>query len=137
MYKTLMVPVDLAHADALDKALGTAADLAKMYTAALWYVGVTTTAPGSVAHTPEEFAERLQAFADAQASRHGVPAQSKALLSHDPSSDLSKTLLSAADALGADLIVMASHVPGVTDHIFHSHGGTIASRSSVSVFVVR
>jgi len=38
---------------------------------------------------------------------------------------------------GADLVVMASHVPNVTDYIWPSHGGWVAEHSDASVFVVR
>ena len=41
MFKKIMVPVDLAHLPALQKALDVAADMARHYDAALCYVGVT------------------------------------------------------------------------------------------------
>ena len=40
-------------------------------------------------------------------------------------------------SVGADLVIMASHVPGMLEHIFSSHGGYIAQHAKVSVFVVR
>ncbi len=137
MYTKIMVPVDLAHIDKLDKALTTATDLAKHYRIPVCYVGVTAEAPTSVAHTPKEYSEKLQAFGVRQAEQHGLDVTTKAYPSHDPSVDLDRTLIDAASENGADLIVMASHVPGVVDHVFHSNAGTVASYSKVSVFVVR
>jgi nucleotide-binding universal stress UspA family protein len=137
MYTKIMVPVDLAHVDKLDKALTTATDLAKHYRIPVCYVGVTAEAPTSVAHTPKEYANKLAAFGASQAEQHGIEVTTKAYPSHDPSVDLDRTLIGAARENGADLIVMASHVPGLTDHIFHSNAGTVASYSKVSVFVVR
>ena len=40
-------------------------------------------------------------------------------------------------ALGVDLVVMASHVPGFREYIFHSNAGFLASHTDLSVFVVR
>jgi len=137
MYRRLMVPVDLAHVNGLDKALATAAMLAKAPGARVTYVAVTASAPGAVAHNPDEFRDKLAAFASEQARRHGVDAESAVRVSHDPTTDLNVTLLAAADELKADLIVMASHVPGAIEHIFASHAGYVASHAKTSVFVVR
>ncbi len=48
MFKKIMVPVDLAHLDALEKSLTVAADLARHYKTALCYVSVTSSQPGVV-----------------------------------------------------------------------------------------
>lgn len=132
-----MVPVDLAHLNQLDKALTTAADLAKHYAIPVCYVSVTAAAPGSVAHNPREFADKLEAFARDQADRHGHEASSKAYTSHDPAVDLDDTLLKAVGDTGSDLVVMASHIPGLVEYVWPSNGGKIAAHSDASVFVVR
>lgn len=132
-----MVPVDLAHADRLEKALTCAADVAKHYGATVIYVAVSSALPGAVAHTPQEFAEKLSAFAEAQAKSHGITTEAHAETSHDPTTDLDPTLLKAVDAVQADLVVMASHVPNITDYIWPSNGGTVAGHAKVSVLVVR
>ena len=137
MFKRIMVPVDLTHADKLDKALTLAGDLAARYGATLVYVGVTAPAPSSIAHTPEEYAGKLAAFAAEKGKAHGVAAESRAFTSHDPAIDLDPTLLKAVEETGADLVVMASHIPNVTDYIWPSNGGTVASHADVSVVVVR
>lgn len=137
MFKKIMVPVDLAHAQHLDKALSAAADLANRYKVPVTYVGITTATPSALAHTPAEYEQKLTAFAQAQATAHGHQAEAKAIVSHDPASDLEATLLKAVDDTGADLVVMATHNPGLAEWIWPSNGGTIASHSSASVFVVR
>jgi nucleotide-binding universal stress UspA family protein len=137
LFTKIMVPVDLAHADKLERALQCAADLATNYNATVVYVGVAAATPGSVAHTPQEFAEKLAAFAAAQGESAGISTDSLAMTSHDPSTDLDPTLLDALDQCGADLVVMASHIPNLTDYIWPSNGGTIARRAKVSVMVVR
>lgn len=137
MFKTIMCPVDLAHADKLHKALQCAADQARIYDAEVIYVGVTAPTPGAVARNPEEFAEKLAAFAEAQGAQHGHTAKSHAMLSHDPTADIEHTLLKATTETGADLVVMASHVPNVLDHIWPSNGGKLAEHVKCSILVVR
>ncbi len=137
MFKQIMVPIDLGHADDMARAVEVAAGLAKVYGANLTFVGVSSPLPGDVAHTPEEFADKLSAFALAQGEKFGVTAAAHAALSHDPSSDLDETLMKATQDLRADLIVMATHVPGLVNTIWPSHGGRLASRSDVSVFLIR
>ncbi|SMX48510.1 universal stress protein [Maliponia aquimaris] len=137
MFKRILVPVDLAHAGRLEKALGCAADLARHHKATVIYVGVAANTPGPVAHTPKEFAAKLDAFAKAQAEERGITTEAHAVTSHDPSIDLDPTLLKAVDETGADLVVMASHVPNITDYVWPSNGGTVAGHAKVSVMVVR
>lgn len=133
-----MVPVDLAHTDRLDKALRTAADLANHYISDVTYVGVTTTAPSDIAHTPQEFESKLTAFARDEAAKRGIAnAHGHMAISHDPARDLHKVLLKAVHDIGADLIVMASHIPGLADHFFESNAGAVALHADVSVFIVR
>ncbi len=138
MYQHILIPVDLPHADKLDKALDAAADLAKRHSAKVEYVGVASDAPGSGgARTPEDFANKMAEFAAAQAAKHGIEARGKAVLCNDPAVDLNDALLAAIKDNGSDLVVMASHVPGVPEHFFSSHAGAIASHAKISVFVVR
>lgn len=137
MFKRIMVPVDLAHAGGLERALGCAADMAQHYGATVVYVGVSSTTPSSVARTPAQFAEKLEEFARSQADAHGITAESHPATSHDPAVDLDPTLLKAVEETGADLVVMASHVPTLGNYIWPSNGGRIASHAKVSVMVVR
>ena len=137
MYSKLVVPVDLAHADALGKALGVAADLARAFGAEAHLVGVTMSQPTEVAPSPEAFAEKLGAFAEEQSAALGVHFEPHAETSHDITADLDRVLQRAAERIGADLIVMASHVPGLADHVFASNAGYLASHASMSVLVVR
>ncbi|MCT4369289.1 universal stress protein [Yangia mangrovi] len=137
MFTRIMVPVDLTHVDRLAKALNVAGDLAAHYGAQLVYVGVTAATPSAIAHTPEEYGERLADFAKAQGLAAGVTAGAHPVITHDPAVDLDPALVKAVAETGADLVVMASHIPGIADHFWPSNGGTIAARAKVSVMVVR
>ncbi len=137
MYSTIAVPVDLAHTDKLSKAITTAADLAKHYHASLYLIAVTSSAPSEVAHNPAEFSEKLSQFADAQTAAYGVEFKTRDTVTPDPAVDLNKALDEQIHALGADLVVMASHVPGLGDYVFSSHSGYLSSHTDLSIFVVR
>ena len=137
MYKKAMVPVDLAHIERLNKAISTATDIAKLYSIPILFVGVTPETPTAIAHNPKEFAGKLETFGAQQADAHGLAVETRAYPSHDPATDLAKTLIAAATENDADLIVMASHVPGFPDHFFIPNAGNVALHAKVSVFVVR
>lgn len=137
MFTQIMVPVDLGHVDRLGKALKCAADLARLYKIPVVYAAVSTALPGKIAHTPDEFSDRLASFAAGQADAEGIETGAHAIFSHDPAVDLDPSLIKAAAEIGADLIVMASHIPNLMDYVWPSNGGTIAGHSKASVFVVR
>ncbi len=138
MYSKIMIPVDLEHTDRLEKALTTAADLSKQYGIPVCYTAVTASTPTSVAHTPDEFSKKLEAFAQSESEKLGLhSAESHTIVDPDPVADLGKKLIKAAHEQGCDLVVMASHIPGVREHIFESNAGSVALHADVSVFVVR
>ncbi|PXX90347.1 universal stress protein UspA [Marinobacter vulgaris] len=139
MYSKILVPVDLAHKDKIAKALDTAIDIAKHYQAKISYVTVTNTTPSEAAHNPEELAEKLANFASEQSQSHGVETESQVIKSADTAVELDKKLLKVIKDSGADLVVMASHAPGIGDklHFIHSNGADIVKHSDISVFIVR
>lgn len=137
MYRKILVPVDLAHAESLEKALSAAASLGAHFGASLHLVAVTGSGPSHIAKTPEEFEEKLEEFAALQSRRRSIEMAPHAALSHDPEVDLAWAIRQMADEIGADLIVMATHVPGFAEWIFASHGGAVASHASQSVMLVR
>jgi len=137
MFRKIMVPVDLAHEARMADALAEAAILAEAHDAEIVHVGVTAIEPGPLAHNPAEYAARLTAFSEAQAERTGRPCSTHVVVSHDPAVDLSEKLLAAIEETGADLVVMATHRPGLIEHVFASHGGHVAAHAPVSVMLVR
>jgi nucleotide-binding universal stress UspA family protein len=137
MFKRMMVPVDLAHAGQLEKSLQVAADLSKFYKVPICYVGVACEEPSAVAHTPAEHEDRLREFAKQQVAKHAVDATSKSFIGHDPVADVDDVLLRAVTTMGADVVVMASHIPTLADYIWPSNGGKIAAHAAASVFIVR
>lgn len=137
MFKKILIPIDLKHANNLERAVSTGAYLAKQGDIPVVFTAVTTAAPSGLAHNPDEFRSKLTAYAEAQAAKYGIQATGHAVFSHDPTIDLEDALLRAIQETGADLVVMATHIPNVTDHFWPSNGGRVASHADVSVFLVR
>lgn len=137
MYRKIAVPVDMFHAGEITRALDVAADLARHYGASLHFIGVTAETPTAIAHNPAEFASKLESFTAEQGRRAGVDASFGAFTSTDPAVDVDKVLLKAIADSGADLVVMASHVPGISDYLWGSHGGHVAQHAEIGVFLVR
>lgn len=137
MFKRIMAPVDLAHVEKLGAALECTADLARHYGVPVVYVGVTSPQPSRLAHNPEEFGQKLGAFAAAEAARHGIETSAHTAIAHDPTTEVDDAMMRAINETGADLVVMASHVPNVMDHIWPSNGGKLAEHAKCSVMVVR
>lgn len=137
MTSKILVPVDLEHTDKLAKALDVAATIARADNAEVCFLGVTGTEPSAVAATPEAFAAKLDEFAADQARSRGLAASSKSVTEHDVPVELARAILAGAKEYGADLIVMASHLPGLQEHVFATHAGYIANHAPISVYVVR
>lgn len=139
MYKHILVPVDLEHTAEQEKALQTAANLARLHEATLCLVSVSASQPNAVSGTPEEFEVELNLFAREHGGRLGVEMDTLIMSSVDPAVELDDKLMAAIRESGTDLVVMASHKPDLSDrlHLRASNAAHIVRHSDVSVFVVR
>jgi len=139
MFKRIMVPVDLQYVDRLQNSLEIAARLAREYNATVYYVTVAGSLANRAAKRPEELETKLQVFAREQGEMHGIATGSKMMRSTDIAVELDDRLVQAQRELDADLVVMASHIPGVADrlHLISSNAGELAKRLPVSVFILR
>lgn len=137
MFQRIMAPVDLAHVGRLRPAPDCAADLAKHFNVPVTHVGVTSSAPTHMGHTPQEFDRKLRDFTRGEIDAHGVEVRAQTAIAHDPSTDVDDAFLQAIDTKGADLVVMASHIPNVMDYVWPSNGGKLAEHAKCSVMVVR
>lgn len=137
MFKHIMAPVDLLHIERLERALAVTAEEARHHGASVTFVSVTIAGPSRVASGPEEFRAKLEQFVATQNRLHGIAARAHPVFSNDPTTDVDDALLNAVETLGADLVIMASHEPGLIEYFWPSNGGKIASHSKASVFLVR
>lgn len=137
MSAPIMVPVDLSRAEAQEKSIKIAVELANLHNAPLTLVSVTEPGPSAVAPTEEGYAEALEAYAAKVADEHRIKVSAKAVHTVDVAVELGDRLIAAAADIGAEAVVMASHVPGFLEHLFSSNAGYVASHAKCSVFVVR
>ena len=138
MCSRILVPVDLKNTDKLTKALDIAARLAKEHDATVVYVGVVDAVP-TMSKVPEgeKVADELGGFAAQQAQARQIKTEAHVTLRGDLHLNIGSEVIQAAKDKACDLIVMASHVPGLVEHILSSNAGYVASHAPMSVYVVR
>ncbi|MEE4189236.1 MAG: universal stress protein [Roseobacter sp.] len=138
MYSRILVPVDLETTDQLGKALDLAARTAQDSDAEVVYVDVVDAVPTTSARTEgERVQDRLKDFVAKQATHYGIKARDHVAQRSDLRLTVGPDIIKAAQEADCDLIVMASHVPGLKDHILSSNAGYVASHAPMTVYVVR
>ncbi|WP_170328354.1 universal stress protein [Ruegeria arenilitoris] len=137
MYTHIMFPVDLHLPPEVRKAADVAAEVAKWQGAKITVVSVTGTQPGDPVQTDATINDDLRAFAEQLATNSGTEVAYLNIHSVDVAAEVDGDLARAAEEIGADLIVVGTHAPRITDYIFSSHAGYLANHAKVSVFVVR
>ena len=140
MFKKILVPIDVSQSDSGAASLKAAADLGGKSDAKLTLLNVTSPVPNLVAaQLPSNYLEATQESAgnimEELASSAGLKAgsydiQTEQGVAYDE-------ILLAAESSGADLIVVASHQPGVADYLLGSTAAKIVRHAKCSVLVVR
>lgn len=133
MYSKIIVPLDLHNLESSKKSLASAASIAKDHNAKVTLFGMY----GSHDHDGSEFKGMLSTMAEDLAKEHNIEADSLPMFSVDVAAELKETIEDEIQKGGFDLVVMASHSPGVLEHFFTSNAGHVAMHSAASVFVVR
>lgn len=137
MFNHIMIPVDLHMPPEVRKATALAAEIAKWQNARITIVSVTGTQPGDATQSDASIARELSDLAGGLAQQSGAKVETRNIHSVDVAAEVDGDLMRAAEDIGADLIVVGTHAPRITDYIFSSHAGHLAQHAKVSVFVVR
>lgn len=140
MYKSILVPVDLAEAELAGPAITAAEGFAAQSEGSIRLVYVRSLVPITyMEFVPADFDAGQQAESEAKlaeiAAKVNLPAErvsAKVLVG-----SVHGEVLAEADASGADLIVIGSHEPGVLAYVIGSNASTIVRRAKCSVLVVR
>ncbi len=131
--RTILTPVDMRHPEASEKAIATAVWMARLTVARLAIV-TADRPPGELfLKIPESTEAELEAFVAAESKTHGLDIMAIHRVHESPV----QMVKEVTKEIGADLIVMASHNPRFTDHIFGSNASQIALHAPCSVLVVR
>jgi nucleotide-binding universal stress UspA family protein len=136
MYKAIMVPIDLSHAEKgkaiieVAKQLGDEATRMVLinvvadippYLAVELHAGIIEEAKEDAHSVLEDMAKAAGVKADVEV-RYGKP---------------TTAILAAAEEKGTDLIIIASHQPGLQDYLLGSTASRVVRHAKCSVLVVR
>ncbi len=136
MYKTILVPIDMAHVDEgkaiVDLARQLAADGAKII-----LLNVVEEIPTWAASAiPAEIIDRTK-----QTSQDQLEALAKAggpnVEARIRSGHAYNTILDEAKSSGAEVIIIQSHRPGLQDYLLGSTAAKVVRHANCSVLVVR
>ncbi len=140
MYSHILLPVDLDQPDTNDKAVRTATQIAHDYGATLHFLNVVPPL-GSFASTffPQGFLE--QASKAAQERLHAFTEMLDLgdlkihhVVAHGAIYD---QILTIGKQVGADLIIMASHSPELSNYLLGANAARVVRHAPCSVVVVR
>ncbi|WP_372425363.1 universal stress protein [Salinarimonas chemoclinalis] len=140
MYKTILVPVDLAEPKASEGALATAARLAEpgdgtirlIYVRPLMPVTYMEYVPASFEADQQREAE--ESLGDIAAT---VPLPKERVSAVVRLGSIYHEVLAEAEEAGADLVVVGSHRPTMATYLLGSNATTIVRHATSSVLVVR
>jgi universal stress protein F len=136
MFKTILVPIDMAHVTEgkaiIDMAAQHGATGAKII-----LLNVTEEIPGwAAAELPAGLLEQSRAQSEADlkaiAAASGIAMDVEIRSGHPY-----KTILEVAEEKAADLIIIASHRPGLQDYFLGSTAAKVVRHAKCSVLVIR
>ena len=141
MYKELLLSVDLGDESSWTAALPTAIEMCRAFDARLHVVSVVPDFGASSVSQffPEDYEERMIAEIRSQLDR---------LLAQEVPRDVSvqpivahgtvyHEIIAAAERVGADLIIIASHRPALQDYLIGPNATRVVRHFNGSVLVVR
>jgi nucleotide-binding universal stress UspA family protein len=140
MYKRIVLAVDLAEPTPAPKGLAQAIELAKTGAGELRLVNVQPVIPATfMEYVPVDFdveqENRAKEALDVILGGIDLPAERKSAATR--AGGIYHELLQEASEWDADLIVVGSHRPVMSDYLLGSNAKTIVSHAQCSVLVVR
>ena len=140
MFRSILVPIDLADTDLAKPAIATAAALAHTWKGVVRLLNVLPMTPVMLAeYVPPDFdAQQRQTSEEALsivARESGVEASRISTMVRQ--GGIYHEILEEAAAIKADLIVMTSHRPAMRTYFLGSNAGHVVRYATCSVLVVR
>lgn len=141
MFKTILVPIDLAEPESSGRALGAAIQMARDYGATMHVVTVVPDMGMSIVggYFPEGFEKKAldDTRARLKAYLEDVVPDDVTAKGHVIHGGIYEEILRIADELSVDLIVMASHRPAMRDYLLGPNAARVVRHAKQSVLVVR
>jgi len=132
-FRNIMIAVDMRHAADSDKAIATAVRLGALFEATCHILTVAHPLGEHVSDMPESQERGFEAMVARKASEHNTTIR-PIFRSHE---NPIRVITQASKEFAIDLIVMASHDPRLTDHVFGSNASQVSLHAPCSVMVVR
>ena len=139
MIGKIFTPVPVDSVNSHSKAVAMAVDIAKANGARIVLLHVEETMPGYIsAHLPDDFAKKAMktTMADLKptAKKHDIDKEYEIVVrSGNPAAEI----LEFAGEAGINMIVMASHDPGIADYLLGSVAARVVRHAHCSALVVR
>lgn len=136
MYKTILIPIDLAHPEKGEPMIEVAKNMGNKDTRFV-LVNVVEEMPGYVsAELPEELFENAYKYAGKKlksiAEKAGIKSDNEVHTGNAHS-----TILSVAKEQKVDLIIVGSHKPGLQDYFLGSTAARVVRHADCTVLVMR
>jgi len=136
MYQTILIPIDPAHAERAGP-MFEAAQALRNPDSRVVCIHVVPEPPASVSLVmpPEVFKELVSKARDALeklVADAGSDASVEIMSGHP-----AQTVLEAADALKADVVIIGSHAPGLEDYLLGSTASRVVRHAKCAVLVQR
>ena len=136
MFKTILLPVDVAHLDEGHKSLEVALKIMSPDTELILFYVMEDIPNWTDLDLPANFKEN--SMQSARKSLESIAETTdKKIQIEVRTGHAYSTILKEAEALNADLIILASHKPGLKDYFIGSNSTKVVSHASCSVVVVR
>ncbi|CCD98479.1 universal stress protein [Bradyrhizobium sp. STM 3809] len=140
MFKSILVPIDLADTDLAKPAIATAATLAATWQGTVHLLNVMPMTPVMLAeYVPADFdaqqRETAQEALSIVARESGIPTERISYTVRQ--GGIYHEILEEAAKVQADLIVMTSHRPAMRTYFLGSNAGHVVRYAKCSVLVVR
>ena len=140
MFKSILVPIDLADTDLAKPAIATAAALSQTWSGSVRLLNVMPMTPVMLAeYVPADFdVQQRETSEEALGNRSArIRYRAGAHLHAVRQGGIYHEILEEAAAINADLIVMTSHRPAMRTYFLGSNAGHVVRYAKCSVLVVR
>ncbi len=141
MYKQILLPIDLNDPSHQEKALQTATALAKAFGAGLHVMAIVPDFGIGVVggFFPEDYEAKAKAATEKALDDYVKTRVPKGIAAKHSVTQgtIYEEILDTAQAIGADLIIMASHRPALKDYLLGPNAAKVMRHAHCSVMVVR
>jgi nucleotide-binding universal stress UspA family protein len=140
MFKNILVPVDLSDTELAKASIETAVALARASSGRVRLLNVLPLTPIALSqYVPADFEEQQRRSSEEAmnivAGESGLDSSHISVMVRQ--GGIYHEILEEAKTMGADLIVMSSHSPGVRTYVLGSNAGHVVRYARCSVMVVR